>query len=161
MPRAWKGSGTGNCIVEGLGGGDREEKEPPPRLQTRLELGKGEGLAACCLGSFPDPTSTGCVTLASGSLPSKMGLQRGQPLWGEISAWPPRSNTALDGCYQQQPLGTSTWTTIGTPFMSTRSLSSPRSMPGVQVTSFLSRSPPFGPILLNPQAFSLPSVSPF
>lgn len=70
----------------GLGGGDREEKEPPPRLQTRLELGKGEGLAACCLDSFPDPTNIGCVTLASGSLPGKMGLHRGQPLWGEISA---------------------------------------------------------------------------
>lgn len=130
---------------EGWGGETGREEEqreclPPPSLQTRLELERGEDLAACCLGSFPDPTRIGCVTLASGSLPGKMGPQRGQPRWGEISAWPPRSNTALDGCYQQLPLGTSTWMTTGTPFMSTRNLSSPRSVPGVQVTSFLSNS---------------------
>lgn len=143
---------------EGLGwetGREEEQREclPPPSLQTRLELERGEDLAACCLGSFPDPTRIGCVTLASGSLPGKMGPQRGQPRWGEISAWPPRSNTALDGCYQQLPPSTSTWMTTGT-------ASCPQGTCPLPGQCLVSRSPPFCPILLNPQAFSPPLCVP-
>lgn len=84
MPQSLEGAWKphGGRVGTGETGKEEEGREclPPPSLQTRLELGRGEGLAACCLGSFPDPTRIGCATLASGSLPGKVGSQRVQPL---------------------------------------------------------------------------------